>query len=421
MNTEVTGRARLRWSQLGPGILYAGAAVGISHLVQATRAGANYYLAMTAAIIVACAIKYPALRFGGEYAAATGKSLIENYRDRGRVIFYSYALAQILTMPFAVAAVTIATAGLLKATLGLGISDLAVTAILLGGCAVLLLSGKYRMLEMVTKAVVVLFTVLIVITIAVVISRIHVTPADFLPAKFNAQSIAFVVALMGFMPSPMDACVIQSLWTRQKARLSATPLTPAQSRLDFNIGFGISVILALAFMLLGAAVMYGSGQKFAQDPAGFANQVISLFTATIGSWAYPIIGVAAAAVMLSTLMTLLDAYPRVIEALVLARWPERSGKLRGMPVYDVAVVGLIVAVLMVLALFMSAFAAFIDLAALIVFVTGPLYAWLNHSAMLGPDVPPYQRPGRFMRSYSMAGIGAMVALLVIYFSIRAGG
>ena len=29
---------------LGPGILYAGAAIGASHLVQSTRAGANYSL-----------------------------------------------------------------------------------------------------------------------------------------------------------------------------------------------------------------------------------------------------------------------------------------------------------------------------------------------------------------------------------------
>ena len=63
---------------LGPGILYAAAAVGISHLVQATRAGAEYALGLTVIVVLACIIKYPSLRFGGDYAAVTGKSLISN-------------------------------------------------------------------------------------------------------------------------------------------------------------------------------------------------------------------------------------------------------------------------------------------------------------------------------------------------------
>ena len=31
-----------RIKQLGPGLLFAGAAIGVSHLVQSTRAGADY-------------------------------------------------------------------------------------------------------------------------------------------------------------------------------------------------------------------------------------------------------------------------------------------------------------------------------------------------------------------------------------------
>ena len=31
------------WKAVGPGILYAGAAVGASHLVLSTQAGAHYY------------------------------------------------------------------------------------------------------------------------------------------------------------------------------------------------------------------------------------------------------------------------------------------------------------------------------------------------------------------------------------------
>ncbi|MDA9312672.1 hypothetical protein N9515_07945 [Vicingaceae bacterium] len=46
-------------ARLGPGLLYAGAAVGVSHLVQSTRAGANYGLLMILVVIAANVIKYP--------------------------------------------------------------------------------------------------------------------------------------------------------------------------------------------------------------------------------------------------------------------------------------------------------------------------------------------------------------------------
>ncbi len=38
---------------LGPGLLWAGAAIGVSHLVQSTRAGANYGFALLWALLLA--------------------------------------------------------------------------------------------------------------------------------------------------------------------------------------------------------------------------------------------------------------------------------------------------------------------------------------------------------------------------------
>lgn len=44
---------------LGPGILFASTAIGTSHLVQATRAGADYGFALLWAILAAHVAKYP--------------------------------------------------------------------------------------------------------------------------------------------------------------------------------------------------------------------------------------------------------------------------------------------------------------------------------------------------------------------------
>ena len=68
---------------LGPGILFAATAIGVSHLVQSTRAGALYGLAMMPILLIACAAKYPSLLIGLMYPARTGKTLLQGYREQG--------------------------------------------------------------------------------------------------------------------------------------------------------------------------------------------------------------------------------------------------------------------------------------------------------------------------------------------------
>ena len=70
-------------SVLGPGLLYAGAAVGVSHLVQSTRAGAGFGFSLVWVVILANIIKFPFFEAGPRYAAATGQTLIHGYRRIG--------------------------------------------------------------------------------------------------------------------------------------------------------------------------------------------------------------------------------------------------------------------------------------------------------------------------------------------------
>ena len=56
---------------LGPGLLWAGAAIGVSHIVQSTRAGANFGFYLAAILIFSHFIKYPFFEFGPRYASAT--------------------------------------------------------------------------------------------------------------------------------------------------------------------------------------------------------------------------------------------------------------------------------------------------------------------------------------------------------------
>ena len=64
---------RLSFKSLGPGLIFAGAAIGVSHLVQSTRAGADFGFGLLWALLLVTLFKYPFFEFGMRYANATGE------------------------------------------------------------------------------------------------------------------------------------------------------------------------------------------------------------------------------------------------------------------------------------------------------------------------------------------------------------
>ena len=78
--------------KLGPGILFAGAAIGVSHLVQSTRAGADFGIGLIWALLLVNLFKFPFFQYGPRYANATGESLLDGYKKLGKNILSIYSL-----------------------------------------------------------------------------------------------------------------------------------------------------------------------------------------------------------------------------------------------------------------------------------------------------------------------------------------
>ncbi len=406
---------------LGPGILYTAAAVGVSHLVYATRSGAVYGLAMIPFILFFCLIKYPGLRFGNEFAAATGRSLVDSYISFGRWILWLFGLYQILSMVFITAAIGLVTTALINAVMGVSFGLLTDNGALLVICAVILITGRYHILERLSKGIVALFTLLIMLTTVSAMFKLRLNGMSFGYVNFDVATMIYVVAMAGYMPTPLDASVLQSLWARAKADDSGREVTVAEARLDFNIGFITTFILAVCFVLLGMVVMYSNGVTPEKNSIGFANQVIRLFTELVGNWAYYPIGIAAITVMLSTLLTVMDGYPRVIEALAIDMLPRSGGKFLGRRFYDWVMVLLVIACLTVISVFMKNFEAFIDMTSVIAFLVGPFIAWLNHRSMFGNQVPDAYQPGHVIRLWSGIAILIQILISVFYIYLRITG
>ena len=77
VSSQSTWRSKIK--AMGPGILMASAAVGGSHIVSSTQAGGSYGWSLLLLVILANVFKYPFFRFGAEYTADTGKTLVEGY------------------------------------------------------------------------------------------------------------------------------------------------------------------------------------------------------------------------------------------------------------------------------------------------------------------------------------------------------
>ena len=403
----------------GPGLLFAGAAVGVSHLVQSTRAGAQYGIALILIILVANVLKYPAFSFGPRYAAATGTSLLEGYRRQGKWALILYGILTIGTMFTVMAAVTVVTAGLAKtllAALGVKFSIIVLCAIVLAICGTICGVGDFRWLDRVMKVVVVTLTVATLEATVLILKDVNFSgpwwPTD---EMWDAKTILFIAALVGWMPSAIDVAVWQSLWTLAKRKSSGYKASVKDAMIDFKVGYIGTALLAFCFLFLGAAVMHDQGIQIANKAGAFAGQVVRLYAHALGDWSIPVIGTAAFLVMFSTTLTVMDGFPRALACLK-ARFStaeEADGEASSVFGYRLSLIVLIVGSLGLLISVLRpkasggsgfGFKDLIDLATTLSFITAPMLAFLNHRAITSDAVPEKDRPGTKMIMYSLACI-----------------
>ncbi|MEO0973305.1 MAG: hypothetical protein AAFX85_09430, partial [Pseudomonadota bacterium] len=172
----VEGRADGFARALGPGILFAGTAIGVSHLVQSTRAGAVYGLALLGVVLLVNALKYPAFRFAPLYVAATGAPLLRGYRRRGRAILVLYFVAFLPTLCSVMAALAITLAGLATATFSLAGAPPMLASMLVVLAVTLTLAGGFALLDRLTKVFVAFLTLATVACALLALPRIdHLT------------------------------------------------------------------------------------------------------------------------------------------------------------------------------------------------------------------------------------------------------
>ena len=405
------------WRIIGPALLFSGSAIGTSHLIQSTRAGALYGLGLFGVILVICILKYPAFRFGVDYGHATRRSLLVGYRAMGLWAPLVFALFAIGVYPVVYAALASATAGIAIAVFGFSASVPLLALGVLALCAVPLLVGGYAWLDLVNRVLVAFLLVSTLIVTALVLPKVPwVTLSDVSWAS-DPRAILFVVALAGFMPNPLEVSVANSMWVAEARRGQGEGETSlAQARLAFASGYAMTAFLALCFCIIGAGVMH-TGQIAPETSApGFARQIVALYSETLGEGAATLAAIAALSVMTTTLLAALDIGGRNVAS----TWQQVADvhtEAVFKRVYRITLPVMIALTGAVLYAFTSSFTAMLDLATSAVFIGAPLFALLNHLVMTRGDVPDEARPGQAMRALSLIAIAVMTSLALAYFAL----
>ena len=401
---------------LGPGLLFASMAIGTSHLVLSTKAGAQYGWIMVVPIVLANILKYPFFEFGIRYTNITNRSLIEGYKNRGKGYLWIYTLITLITTFTILAALYVVTAGLFINLFDVDNLSVAYTALgLFAFISAILIIGRYKFLETSLKFVITILFVALLVTTILVISKgpVDALPQFKTPPIFNEVGILFLISLIGWMPTAVEASSWVSLWSLEKYKLNQKRPNLKEALQEFNTGYVLTALLALFFLVIGWYTLYGTATELSSNSIIFADQVVQLFTTHIGNWAYIFIAVSAFATMFSTCMTAHDAIARVSLDILKHLTPEDQD-YSGKKYYALGIVFLALVNYIVVTLFSANMGVLVALATFVSFVLAPVVGYMNLKNVMSHDLPSQFRPGKGLQLLTYAGM-IFLSIFAIYY------
>lgn len=410
-------------SAIGPGLLFASSAIGTSHLVLSTRAGAHHGLIFIWIILAALILKYPFFEFGPRYANATGVSILNGYKAQGKWAIYLFAFIIFISMFAVTGAVSAVSAGLLGTIIGLDMKNMPyIVAGLMLLTGSLLVIGRYKILDSLIKIISVVLLVSISIAFFAVLWKGPVTPVtDFTPNNnlLEGTGLILLVSLIGWMPSGMEVSAMSSIWTVEKIKSANYHPTLKESNFDFNLGYIFTTILAILFLVIGANTVYGTGELLTGNASQFSNKLLQIFVANLGEWAFPVLGITAFLTIYGTLITAWDAFARsfvaslrVIKFSTLTDNAEQQKFVNKFYNLLLPIIG--IGGFLLFTQFTGQMVALLEVATIISFLAAPIIAFLNLKAIKSDIIPSSHRPPKWMIILSYIGLVVMTIFTLYY-------
>jgi len=391
---------------IGPGIIWAMSAIGQTHVVLSTYAGARFGFDLLWMVVLAHVLTYPVFEFGARYAIATGHSLNHAYLGMlgVRWIAVPFLGFMVLAVPFLlVASLGSVTASILLAAFpSVGFATWA--GVIAVGTAALLFGGHYRWLERLNLAMASILLVGVAIAFGLEPPEGGALTAGLLPA-IPAGALVTLVAMMR-LPSDAGSSILLSAWALER-RDAAPEDSPAEAMrgilFGLRCGYALSLGVSFVFLSLGATVLRPRGVDL--EGVDLALQLSRVFTETVGAWTFPLFILIAFVALFSGYYAAADGVPRVLEDLVRRiRGGDGGGwmsRLRGIHAVLLLAGGFAITIGLERPAFLVLLAVSVGL------VGYPLIYGLNLFAVLRM-IPPEFRPHPF--TLAVAGMGVLFAM-----------
>ncbi|ASG00706.1 hypothetical protein CEG15_11220 [Vibrio anguillarum] len=395
---------------LGPGIMMAAAAVGGSHLVASTQAGAIYGWQLAGLILLVNLLKYPFFKAGIQYTMGTGKSLVQGYAHLGRAYLWVFAILSVVSAIINTAALLLFSASLLAYFVPFELGNIVLSVIVLTTCLLILFAGHFRALDSLSKIIMAILTIATLLAVVIAVA----TPAQIVvetisPSPWTLAAIGFLVVTMGWMPAPIEISSITSVWLKRQCQ--EQQVTPQSALFDFNVGYIGTAILAIVFLSLGALVLHGTGVELSKSGVGFSHQLVGLYASTIGEWSRYLIAVIAFFCIFGSTITVIDGYSRVIAESQRLLQNKESQSPRCYQAWVLVVSALALAII---AFWASALMPMLNFAMIMAFMTTPIFALLNYILVTKTPLPAELAVGKKLKALSIVGLVYLFGFLALF-------
>lgn len=280
MNSSGTPRR----SRFGPGLLVTAAFIGPGTITTASSAGAHFGFALLWALLFSVAATLVLQEMSARLGLVNREGLAEAMRAHFRSPLFGKMAVLLI-----VAAVGFGNAAYEAGNIAgaaLALNNIAnpgdgVWALIIGGSAALLLaSGRYRLLEGTLILLVVTMSIVFLLTAIVVAPAADQLLLGLLRPSLPEGSVMVVIALVGTTVVPynlfLHANAVREKWP------ATVPVEQAirESRLDSGLAIGLGGLITLAIMSTAAAAFFGTGLAF--ESGSLARQLEPLLGPAAG-------------------------------------------------------------------------------------------------------------------------------------------
>lgn len=314
---------------LGPSIIIAAAVVGTGELVIAPRLGATVGLSALWLILLGCVIKVFVQEEIGRHTILTGESTLEALnRVPGRIGPMSWAAWCWLPLLFAG---TLSMGGVLAgAVQSLLLLNASLQGWLLAGIitittALVLLAGRYGLIESASGLMVAGFTAMTIIALVLLQGTEFKVSFDQILGGLQFQmpehGFADAVAVFGVTGIGTSEIVFYAYWCLEKGYAKdlqpGVPRDPTLvaarirgMRVDIFVALVVYTFSTIAFFILGATILHGAKET----PKGLdmVRTLSQMYTKTFGDWVFYLFAAGAFIVCYSTFFVAMATWSRMI-------------------------------------------------------------------------------------------------------------